>query len=296
MSEDHFRVIYEGPAVDDGEMDVAQLAPSLLALGKLVEAVDLLASGDAGRVRVKVRADVLRGSFDVGLSLDFLHAVRDWVISPGGTATLGVLSILGLNAKEAVVGLIQVVRWLRGRRIASKVVLEDGNVRLETTDGATIEVAESVAATVDNPTVRQHLERFTEPLRSEGLESIRLSQAGDRTVRIKAEEAPFFQATAGADPTSQSRFRGTYQIKRLYFERGKKWRLSNGAQTILAEIEDEDFWKRVEAAQVAFSADDYLVCEVRMDQWFGAGLRTEYVVERVLQHIPAPKQDRLPGT
>lgn len=296
MSEDHFRVIYDGPAVEDGEMDVAQLAPSLLALGKLVEAVDLLASGEAGRVRVKVRADVQRGSFDVGLSLDFLHSVREWVLSPGGAATLSILSLLGLTAKDAVLGLIQAVRWLRGRRVAIKTTLDDGNVRLETTDGESIDVPAPVAAAIDDPNVRQQLERFTEPLRGEGLEEIRFVRGADGTERITAEESSYFEATAGADPTNQSRFRGIYQIKRLYFERGKKWRLSNSAQTILAQVQDEEFWRLVEAAQVSFSADDYLVCEVRMDQWFGVGLRTEYVVERVVQHIPAPKQDRLPGT
>lgn len=277
-------------------MDVTQLAPSLLALGKLVEAIDVLASGEAGRVRVKVRAGVQRGSFDIGLSLDFLHSVREWVLSPTGAATLSVLPLLGLSAKDAVLGLIQVVRWLRGRRVANKVVLEDGNVRLETSDGDAIVVRAPVAAAVDDPNVRQHLERFTEPLRNEGLDRIKLARATAPAESIEAVEAPVFQATAGADPTNQSRFQAIYQIKRLYFERGKKWRLSNSAQTILAEVQDEDFWAQVEAARISFSADDYLVCDVRMDQWFGTGLRTEYVVERVVSHVPAPKQDRLPGT
>lgn len=295
VSEDHFRVIYEGPAVEDGEMDVAQLAPSLLALGKLVEAMDLLVSGEAGRVRVKVRADVRRGSFDVGLSLDFVHSVRAWVMGPDAQFLLSLTGLLGVGAGVST-GLIKAVRWLDGRRIKTKLVLQDGNVRLEAMDGDTIDVPAPVATAIDEANVRQQLERFTEPLRGEGLDAIRLTAPDTASERIAAEEAPIFQATAGADPTSQSRFQATYQIKRLYFERGKKWRLSNGAQAILAEIQDEQFWLDVEAAHVAFSADDYLVCEVRMDQWFGAGLRTEYVVEQVLRHIPAPKQERLPGT
>jgi hypothetical protein len=68
MSENHFRVIYEGPSVEDGEMEIGQLAPSLLALGKLVEALDVIATGETGRVRVLVRADPKPGSFDIGLA------------------------------------------------------------------------------------------------------------------------------------------------------------------------------------------------------------------------------------
>ena len=298
MSENHFRLIYDGSAVEDGEMEISQLAPSLLAFGKLVEALDVIGSGETGRVRVLVRADVHRGSFDIGLSLDFLHSVKAWLMSPEGAAVGGLMGLLGLNAKDGVKGLIQAVRWLRGRKVKTKVVLEDGNVRIETADEDILIVPPTVARAIDDPNTRQQLEKFTEPLREEGLNHIRFEGDDGRSEKIEAVEASSFVAGAGSDPTSQARFRATYQVKRLYFERGKKWRLSNGAQTILAEIEDEEFWKRVEAADVAFSADDYLVCEVRMDQWLGSapGLRTEYVVEQVIQHIPAPKQDRFPGT
>ena len=53
MAKTHFRVIYNGPAVDDGEMDVRQLAPALLAIGKLIDSPsDRIALGKAGRVTV----------------------------------------------------------------------------------------------------------------------------------------------------------------------------------------------------------------------------------------------------
>lgn len=294
MSEDHFRLIYDGPAVENGEMEIAQLAPSLLALGKLLEAVDAIASGDVGRVRVKVKADVRRGSFDVGIALDFVHAVKAWLLSPEGTALATLATITGITGTG---GVIQLVRWLRGRQIKTKIFLEDGNVRIETEDGGVVVVNAPVAKAADDTNVRQQLERFTDPLRQRGIQRISFADHHGAGETIGAEEAVSFTSVAQIDPTSQSRFEATYQIKRLYFERGKKWRLSNGAQMILAEITDEDFWGRVEAAQVALSADDYLRCAVRMDQWLSvAGLRTEYVVERVIDHIPAPKQDRLPGT
>lgn len=299
MSENHFRVIYDGPAVDDGEMELGQLAPSLLALGKLVEALDMIATGEAGRVRVMVRADPKPGSFDIGLSLDFIHSVRTWLLSSDVQAVSNLLALLGVSGVGGVaVGLFQAVRWLNKRKVEQKVTLADGNVRLVVTGGTNIIVLSTVARAIDDVTVRQQLERFTEPLRQDGVSSIRFNDGGPVQEQISTADAPAFTASHGGEPTSQATFQATYQIKRLYFERGKKWRLSNGAQTILAQIDDEAFWKRIEAADVAFSADDYLVCEVRMDQWFDGtnGLKTEYVVLHVLNHIPAPKQDRFPGT
>ena len=55
MAEAHFRIIYDGPAVEDGEMDVSQLASSLLALGKLIEQADAIRTGEGGRVKVRER-------------------------------------------------------------------------------------------------------------------------------------------------------------------------------------------------------------------------------------------------
>lgn len=299
MSRSQMRVVYDGPAVEDGEMDVAQFAPSLLALGKLIENADAIINGEQGRMRVRVKADLRRGSFDVGVVFD-IHsawdAARAWLMSPEGSLALSLTGVLGFTVKDGAKGLIQVVRWLHGRRIARKTILQDGNTQLETEDGATLVVPTPVARLSDDPQIRQPLERFTEPLREEGVDVIKFDPGADGvSEQIEASEAFAFQSTAGADPTSTSHFRATYQIKRLHFEEGRKWRLSSGSQAIQAEIEDEAFWKRVANSEERFSKDDFLVCEVRMDQWLGpTGLKTEYAIERVIDHLPAPRQTDLP--
>ncbi|MEK6540851.1 MAG: hypothetical protein AABZ45_01885 [Pseudomonadota bacterium] len=304
MTPTHIRVVYAGPAVEDGEMDVSQFASSLLALGKLIENADSIRTGEAGRVKVRVRSDLKRGSFDVGIAVHWLESLKDatiaWALTPEGAGTLALLGFLGLNVKDVAVfggkGVLQTVRWLKGRRIAQKTVLIDGNTELVTDDGDMLTVDTVVAQLVDEPTIRQPLEKFTEPLREDGVEEIRFEDiSGDYVEKILAAEADNFAANAGSDPTSSDTFRATYQIKRLFFERGRKWRLSSGAQTITAEIEDEQFWHKVESSQMAFAKEDYLVCVVRMDQWFSPnGLKTEYTVEKVEQHIPSPKQANFP--
>jgi hypothetical protein len=303
MAGEHFRVVYDGPAVEDGEMDVSQLASSLLALGKLIESADAIRTGEPGRVKVRVKSDVMRGSFDVGIAVHWAESVKDaalaWAMTPQGAGTLALLGISGITVRGVAVtggkGVIQVVRWLRGRRIAKQVILQDGNTTLVAEDGEHLEVDPTVARMVDEPSIRQPLEKFTDPLREDGVEEVRFEEGpGQPVERITAIEAPAFTASAGAEPSSSDTFRATYQIKRLFFDRGRKWRLSNGAQTIQAEIVDEEFWRKVDASDVSFAKDDYLVCTVRMDQWLSPnGLRTEYVIVRVEEHIPAPKQTKL---
>jgi hypothetical protein len=140
MGDDHFRVVYNGPAVEDGEMDVAQLASSLLALGKLIENADAIRTGEAGRVKVRVKSDVKRGSFDVGIAVHWIDGIKDaaiaWALTPEGAGTLALLGFLGFNVKDVTLaggkGLIQVVRWLKGRRVAKQITLQDGNTTLIT--------------------------------------------------------------------------------------------------------------------------------------------------------------------
>lgn len=297
MRKAQFRIVYDGPAVDDGEMDVSQLASSLLALGKLCETADAVITGEASRVRVRVQSDLRRGSFDVGIIV-WLDGAWDlakaWALSSDGAATLSLLSFLGFNVKDGTKGLIQTVRWLAGRRISKKIILRDGNTELHADDGAKLAVPEAVARLADHQQIRHSLEKFTDPLRDDGIEVIRFEPDTGEKEQITAEEAPSFQAAAGSDPTSTARFEATYQVKRLHFEPGKKWRLSSGSQAILAQIEDQRFWERINSSEESFSANDYLVCEVRMDQWLGpTGLKSEYAVERVVEHIPAPEQRRM---
>ena len=305
MTPTHIRVIYDGPAVEDGEMDVSQFASSLLALGKLIENADSIRTGEQGRVRVRVQADLKPGSFDIGIAVHWLDSLKDtaiaWALTPEGAGTLALLGLLGLNVKDAAAlggkGVLQVVRWLKGRHVTSRVTLADGNTELITDDGDRLTVHPSVAQLVDEPSIRLPLEKFTDPLREDGIEEIRFEDLpGQAVEKITAHEAEDFTANAGSEPTSTASFKATYQIKRLFFDRGRKWRLSSGAQTITAEIEDEHFWLKVEASQLSFAKDDFLVCTVRMDQWFSpSGLKTEYTVEKVEQHIPSAKQAGLPG-
>ncbi len=151
------------------------------------------------------------------------------------------MTLLGLSGVGLAGGLLQAVRWVNKRPVEKKVTLADGNVRIEVVGGDNIIVLPTVARAMDDLAVRQQLEKFTEPLRQEGVSAIRFKDDGGVQEQITTADAPAFTASHGREPTSQATFQATYQIKRLYFERGKKWRLSNGTQSILVHIEDESF-------------------------------------------------------
>ena len=125
MSDANFSLIFEGPAVENGEIDVQDLAPSLMALGELLQAANAELNGERARVAVKLRA-TRKGSFEVDLSvvqslaaqavtlLDALAGHKD------GIAAANELADVILKVGGTVVGtgggLLALLKWLRGRK------------------------------------------------------------------------------------------------------------------------------------------------------------------------------------
>lgn len=84
-------------------------------------------------------------------------------------------------------------------------------------------------------------------------------------------------------------------IVAVTFAEGNKWRLSDGERTFHATIEDKPFLARVERGEEAFRNGDILVCALRVQQWrTPTGLRTEYSVVNVVDHLPGAMPLRLP--
>jgi hypothetical protein len=69
MSKAKFEIAFEGHPFDEGEIDVRDLAPTLLALGDVVQAANKALNGDRANARLKM-ATTDEGSFVVALTMD----------------------------------------------------------------------------------------------------------------------------------------------------------------------------------------------------------------------------------
>src|SRR5258707_6064900 len=69
MSKVTFQLRYDGPALSEHGMDVADLAPALLALGDLIKRVNATVNGDAAKVNLIVQSDFEHKCFQVSLEL-----------------------------------------------------------------------------------------------------------------------------------------------------------------------------------------------------------------------------------
>jgi hypothetical protein len=83
VSSAELTIAYDGKAVRAGLMDVQDLAPALLASGKLIQKANTLLNGERSHVEVKVRSDFRRGSFLVNLHVDqgLLEQARQFLLA-----------------------------------------------------------------------------------------------------------------------------------------------------------------------------------------------------------------------
>jgi hypothetical protein len=137
-----------------------------------------------------------------------------------------------------------------------------------------------------------------EPLSKPGITSFAVKKDARTVASVSQEEAIYFAKPRLPDEILVEEVRrSAFSIISLTFKEENKWRLYDGNTQISAAIEDDDFLQRVETNQLSFSKGDILICDVRVVQRRTLeGLKTDYVVERVVEHIPGARQLPLPLT
>lgn len=294
-----FEIAYEGPAVDDGIMDVRELAPALLSLGNLIENSNLIVGSPDIKVKVVVRSSFKKGSFQVALELIcnlaeqvrmFLDLKNAELFSEKLLALIGFTSVTGLS-------LITFIKWLKGRDIKSATVLENGNVRIEL-EGDNgkfdwVEVDEKVIRLYRDRTARENLKGILTPLERGGINSFSIKKDKDTIERISKQEVSFYDVPEPSEEQQSNVFsRKTFvNLIEVAFEEGLKWRLSDGENKFYATIVDENFLAQMENDKT-FAKGDVLEVELETTQTATqkGGIKNEHRVLKVINHLSKPRQ------
>lgn len=302
MSAVRLNVKFDGERLDEGRIDVRELAPALLAIGELISQANRALHPDAPPIRVEAVATAV-GSFeiDIDVVLSGWRLLRDFFTSADVDAVLKIVSTLGLVGTP-VMGLIQFLRVLKGRKVASASQIEGDQVIVRFVDEngslTSVTIPVEVLRLYQEARVQRELGKLMEVLASPEIDSITFSPKDGRRflaaepVVITERDRPYV-VVEPLPPVliNETLNRMALSIRALAFAEGNKWRLFDGQNTIVASIEDEEFVKRVDQNLIRFAKGDVLLCEVRTVQTQSeAGLKTEHAITRVIEHIPAPTQ------
>lgn len=295
MSKEAFTIAYDGPALDDGAMDVRDLAPALMALGQLLDAANQNLNGDTVQIKLQVRA-TKPGSFEIGFEFvqNWSTQVLHFFASPEASGATNLLSwVLGITG---VPSLLWLIKKFQGRSPTAVEKLPGNKMRL-TLESESVEVPLELLRLYQDLAVRVAAQKLVEePLKHQGINSLTVKKDGVVVETItKNDAASFAKPTLPDEVLIDDVRRSAFSIVSLAFKDDNKWRLFDGNTQISASIGDTEFLHKVDISQVSFTKGDLLICDVRVTQKrTPEGLKTDYIVEKVIEHRPAARQLPLP--
>ena len=300
MNEQTVCIAYCGESVDNGIMDVNQLAPALLAFGDLIHECNHILNKDSSKVSVYVKSNFQKGSFEINLQTVQKLADRlSYLITPQTFSLKEILDLLGFTTSITGVNLLTLIQWIRGRKIEKAETIDKDTVRL-TIDKETREYSVAGWQLFKSRKVRESIEGMLSPLNNDGIESFEVRDKTNNTAfqHIDKSESEYFSVPA--DNTEEQTFESirmcVVKVSSVNFEKDLKWRFATDTVKFYAEILDEEFLKKVEQGDIAFTKGVSLKVDLKEIQRLGkdATTKTEYFITKVHDIIGRPEQLTLP--
>lgn len=292
MPKTNFTVKYDGEALANHEMDVALLAPALMGMQKLIDALVTESTEGEYRASLKIKGNAKAGSIEIELVTQAISnpkLLKDLVIdffSLRELVALGTITTL-------LVPLLSLIKRF-GRRKPTKVEdLGNGNVKIHFGDETTI-VNNHVYHVYTDFEVREAAYKAVKPLEDEGIEGFSIYKDSEQIFEVDKEYASRFIPPNISELMLVNEEESFLQIVKISFNMNNKWQFTKGDETINANIVDEDFIKKVQKRETSFYDGDILHVILEKEQYQEKGkLKTNYRIIKVLNHEKAQRQQNL---
>lgn len=280
-------IVYDGPALVDGSMNVRDLAPAMMAIGGFFEAANRVTNGERAKVNVNVRA-TSAGSFHVLFEVAQSLEATDVLKADIGDflTTANTLKALLIGGGGAAGGIFALIKWLRGRRPQVTKVNED--LYDVTVDGETYKVPLQLLRLYQNAEILRNIQHMVRPVKEPGIDRFMLRESNQTVQEVTKDDVDAFEAPEYRELIVDKVSQHAFSIVSVAFRKSNKWRLDDGQNTFSVSMKDEEFRQKVDNNLVAFAKGDILICDLRTTQWqVNDRLKAEYEVVRVVEHRSA---------
>jgi hypothetical protein len=318
MSKIAFQLRYDGPALSEHGMDVADLAPALLALGDLIKRANASVNGDAAKVNLIVQSDFEHKCFQVSLELvqSVLSTIGAFLTDEhhlkNAETIAKWLGLVGLPT--TAIGLFTYLAKRKGKEVESVSPIED-QTTLTTRDSQgtvaikfkgednTIIVNQNVYLLGEDPIIREYAAKVVSPLKRSGIDKLQFNpenpDQGETITKADAEAIMVGRnelKEKAVETFEPQPITAHLQVIRPDFDPdATTWRFRYGDKTIPVDISETNIAADVRARGLIRIGDTWHVRMLVTEKRTANGqYRNEYKVFEVLEFEPALRQAAFP--
>jgi len=290
MSQTHLSVIYGGPALKKGAMDVKQLGPALSALGELCERAHYLINGEKTGASVLIKSDFQAGSFefDISFMLSAWEAAEHFFQTSEYKTAKEIIILVGLLGPYRT-GVYRLIKRLKKRKYSAR-KLPSGNIEIQTDDNEVYEISQETYSLFQDLQTRRLIGKTVAPLAQEGIDTFETKQDGKRGFKMDKSDLPSYLLNMEDEVINQNTEDMILQVDTPFLtDTERKWRFTriNGKQQkIIASIKDPDYLNAVKTRKYSFSSGMLIQATVVSKEIRRADgkIKTEWEIERIINH------------
>ncbi len=275
---------------DDESIELNTLLLSQINFATVLNEIkDEVAQGVDLSIRIKPLA---KGSvpFDIILNVSWLANL----LTPDTAAYAS--EIVG-----TLVGLIQIRIWLKGKKPSTVIEIDGENITL-TIDDTKFTVKKALYEIASkNRIIDTALQKAFDAIETdESITGVEILDDHKKSLinvprnqfeNFSWSNELFIDETLEDRKTSQERL----TIFKVVFEKGVNWQFYLNSRKILAQINDPEFWTKIENGE-QFAKGDILIVDLEknliFDKTMGIYIENGFKVVKVIQHIPKGKDDQ----
>ena len=313
MTSTNLEIVFEGPAVKAGTIDARLLAESLLGYSEVFVRTNSIMNGEESIAAVMVQSSFKSGSFIA--DLQFVQNITEQAVNlitahqfQDARALAGMIGFLPPDltreflkefTKETVIGLF---RWLKGKK-PDEVKPAGSGGQVEVKSGSEIRTVNiNIVNLYGDAAIRDGLDKLTKPLREADIERITVKGDNEEQAVFERGEAEIFKAeplqleSASAEPMQGER-EAVLLVSKLSFKEGVAWTFFERGATVVAKIEDEQFWEKVHKHELVFGEGDLLRVRLswEIQEKSNGQFKQKNTILSVIEKVERPKQLRLDG-